>query len=170
MRDGRIKRIHIFDFDGTIVDTLDEQKGKEVWKEKTGIDWPHIGWWSKPESLNMKIFDFKVIPHIYKMYLESMSMPDTMVVLVTGRLKKLEREVKIVCNDLNLSFDEYKLNTGGPTDKFKMRVFEDYLKEYPHLEEMVIIDDRVDHLPIWREWAKENSGLGLKIKVIDSKI
>ena len=53
----RTKKLISFDFDDTLVKTPLPEEGKIVWKEKTGTDWPHRGWWSKPESLDMEIFD-----------------------------------------------------------------------------------------------------------------
>jgi len=35
---------------------LDQKIGKETWKEKTGEDWPHLGWWGRATSLDPDIF------------------------------------------------------------------------------------------------------------------
>jgi len=40
-----IKKLISFDFDDTLVHTTLPAEGKVIWKEKTGEDWPHRGWW-----------------------------------------------------------------------------------------------------------------------------
>ena len=55
-----IKKLICFDFDDTLCHTLKPEEGKVIWKEKFGTDWPHRGWWSKPETLDLDIFDTKI--------------------------------------------------------------------------------------------------------------
>ena len=51
------KRLICFDFDDTLFHTPLPEEGKKIWKEKTGQEWPHIGWWGKPESIDNEIFE-----------------------------------------------------------------------------------------------------------------
>ena len=49
-----------FDFDDTLCHTPLPEDGKQIWFEKTGTEWPYNGWWSKPESLDLEVFDIPV--------------------------------------------------------------------------------------------------------------
>lgn len=54
--DSTIKRIAIFDFDGTLIDTDTPESGKPLWLEEFGFEWPFKGWWGRPESLDSRIY------------------------------------------------------------------------------------------------------------------
>lgn len=41
---GKPKKIIIFDFDETLVNTVTEERGRILWLEKTGEKYPHDGW------------------------------------------------------------------------------------------------------------------------------
>ena len=124
-----MKKIVSFDFDGTMCFTPEPIEGEKIWKEKTGTVWPYTGWWSKKETLDMNIFDIPVNPFVYKKYLEAVAEDDTMVILATGRLLKLQREVEKVLQSHNLEFDLVQCNWGGETYKFKTKLFEDLINK-----------------------------------------
>ena len=100
-----MKKIVSFDFDGTMCFTPEPIEGEKVWQEKTGTVWTYTGWWSRKETLDMNIFHIPVNPFVYKKYLEAVAEDDTMVILATGRLVKLQREVEKVLRSHNLTFD-----------------------------------------------------------------
>jgi hypothetical protein len=54
--DEKIKRIAIFDFDGTLIDTDTPESGKTLWQQEFGFEWPFKGWWGRPESLDSRIY------------------------------------------------------------------------------------------------------------------
>jgi hypothetical protein len=54
--DNTIKRILIFDFDGTLIDTDTPESGKPLWLKEFGFEWPFTGWWGRPESLDSRIY------------------------------------------------------------------------------------------------------------------
>lgn len=54
--DDKIKRIAIFDFDGTLIDTDTPESGKRLWLQEFGFEWPFTGWWGRPESLDSRIY------------------------------------------------------------------------------------------------------------------
>lgn len=157
------KKIICFDFDDTLCHTPLPEDGKVIWKEKTGFEWPHRGWWSKPESLDVDVFDIPVNKWVYEKYLDDISEDSAYIILATGRIEPLRKEVEKVLIKNNLSFDDVFLNFGGDTFTFKTRLFENMIKKYQP-EEFIMYDDREEHLPKFYEWAKQQP---CKVTVVD---
>lgn len=158
-----MKKIVSFDFDGTMCHTPGPEDGKKIWQKKTGTVFPYPGWWSKKETLDQDIFYIPVNPFVYKKYLEAVAEDDTMVILVTGRLFKLQKEVEKVLKSHNLEFDLVACNTGGETYHFKTKLFENLINKYKP-EIFVMYDDRHDHLVQFEKWAKSQP---CRIEIID---
>ncbi len=149
----KYKKLVCFDFDNTLCNTMGPDQGKVIWKEKTGENWPYVGWWSKPETLDFKVFDTPLNKPVYSEYLKAVSDSDNFVILATGRIEKLRKEVEKVLNKYNLSFDGVFLNNGGDTFTFKRKLFERLISELQP-EEFIMYDDREEHLVDFKEWAK----------------
>jgi hypothetical protein len=162
-----INKIYSFDFDDTLVHTPEQEEGKKLWKLTTGLDWPYVGWWSKPESLNQEIFDSITIlnPWVYNKYLEAIADNNSLVIMATGRIKALEKEVNIILNKFNLEFDQKFFNWGGDTFTNKCKVFE-RIMEQNKAKELIMYDDRQEHLFKFREWANKQP---FEVEIIDVK-
>lgn len=160
-----LTKLICFDLDDTLCHTMKPEEGKPLWKEKTGQDWPHRGWWSKPETLDLDIFDTKVNPYVYEEYLKAVSDPDNYVICATGRVEKLRPEVEALLSKLNLAFDAIYLNTGGDTFTFKCRLFEKLIRKLG-VNEFIMYDDRYEHLVEFEKWAKT---IDCRITIIDVK-
>ena len=74
----KITKISAFDFDGTIVNTPLPDVGKVIWKQKTGKEWPHKGWWGQADSLDSKIFDMPIIQMVRDSYDREVQNPNTL--------------------------------------------------------------------------------------------
>jgi hypothetical protein len=159
-----IKKLISFDFDDTLVKSPLPNEGKLIWKEKTGEDWPHRGWWSKPESLDMEIFNIPLNKNIYRKYKQAISDPDNYVILATGRIKPLQDEVYTILDHYELEFDEIHLNPGIDTFEFKSNLFAKLINEMEP-EEFIMYDDRQEHLIRFVEWAKN---MPCKVTLIDA--
>ena len=72
---GEITKLAVFDFDGTLIDTPLPEFGKQEYKDKTGEEWPHAGWWGQPLSLDSEIFDINIIPSVIRAYLKEINEP-----------------------------------------------------------------------------------------------
>ena len=151
---GDFKKLSVFDFDGTLINTPLPVEGKKEYKEKTGEDWPHAGWWGQPMSLDSEIFDIDIIPSVIKAYLKEINDPNTMVVMVTGRITKLSDFVKKILDDNGLKFHEYHFNNGGSTESAKKKTFDKILSENPSITEISIYDDRFEHISIFKQWGE----------------
>lgn len=163
----QIKRIAVFDFDGTLVDTPTLETGAERYKEKKGMAWPHKGWWGRGESLDMDVFEMPLITSVHQAYLKEKSTPDTLVVMVTGRIQRLSHEVEKILASYGLRFDGYFYNNGGGTLEFKIGVFDELLKEHPNAKSMAIWDDRLEHIPTFKAWGVAHPDLDFNITVVE---
>jgi hypothetical protein len=160
------KRLICFDFDDTLFHTPLPEEGKKIWKEKTGQEWPHIGWWGKPESIDNEIFEIPKNEWVYKKYLDAISDSDAYVILATGRLNKvpgMRNNVEKILRDNNIEFEEVYLNWGGDTFIFKCNLLEQTIEKLG-VEELIFYDDRAEHLPKFVEWAKEQD---IKSTIVD---
>jgi hypothetical protein len=160
---GNIKttKLAIFDLDGTLIVSPTPDKGsKEIYKERTGNDWPHIGWFSKPESLDMDVFDIPTIPEVVADYKIEARNPNTVTVMMTGRLRKLTNEVKTILFAHSLIFDEYCFNYGGTTEEGKIKAMDELLVKYPDVIEITFHDDRVPHMETFKNWGKKQCDSG----------
>jgi 4a-hydroxytetrahydrobiopterin dehydratase len=159
-----IKKLISFDFDDTLVHTTLPAEGKQIWKEKTGEEWPYRAWWSRPESLDMDVFDIPLNKKIYRRYKQAISDPDNYVILATGRVAPLQDEVDIILNHYGLEFDEMHLNPGIDTFEFKSNLFAKLIYELQP-EEFIMYDDRQEHLVKFVQWA---NAMPCKVTIIDA--
>lgn len=168
----KIKRLSIFDLDGTFLDTYSSDKGKLLWKEEFGFDWPFKGWWGRPESLDSRIyfqknpdkntgiglekniFDVNPITKTVLAYNEEITKPETKVILLTGRHLGVGKLVTKLLNEKGFEFHDYIYKTGNlDTHLFKVDTFDKLIEQYPDLEEITIWEDRDEHVDIFNEWA-----------------
>jgi len=150
-----ITKLCVIDFDGTLVLSPLPTEGKQIWKNKTGKDWPHRGWWGKGESLDTNVFDIKLNTQVKEIYQEEIKNDSTLMVMLTGRLSKLSNEVENVIKLNEVTFDKYIYNNGGSTLDSKIRSLNQLLQEYPDVVDVLLNDDRLEHIPTFEQWGKE---------------
>lgn len=153
-------KLYVFDFDGTLVDTPLPEEGKKIWEEKTGKEWKG-GWFSEPESLNMDIFDMPVLPDVISAYNKIASDSSVLKVMLTGRIQVLNKYVKDILDSKGLKFDDYLYNDGGETSQNKRNHIEMILKYNPNIREVIIFDDRDEHIPVFQKWGDDLVEQGL---------
>ena len=156
----KFTKLDVFDFDGTLISTPLPEEGKKTYKEKTGKDWPHAGWWGQPMSLDMNVFDMPTINSVISDYKKEITNPNTMIVMATGRMVKLTDLVKAILNKHGLRFHEYHFNRGGSTDSAKKKTFDQILSQHPSIREVELWDDREEHIPIFQAWGDEHVASG----------
>jgi hypothetical protein len=149
-----ITRVVVMDFDGTLMDTMTPDKGKDIWRKSTGFDWPHKGWWGREESLDVVVFGCNPIPSVISAYNQESGDTSTWMVMMTGRIPKLQNQVRNMLDQHSLTFDEYLYNTGGPTLDFKINKLNSFLQRFPALESIAIFEDRPEHTQAFRQWGE----------------
>lgn len=168
-----MKKLVSFDFDGTLFFTPEEEMGKSIFKNITGLDWPYRGWWGRKESLDLRIFSIPINQYVYNSYLKHKADPNTYVFLATGRLASpkvnMTKDVMNVLAQYDLTtdnkegFDEIHLNPGMDTYAFKTRLFEALIKKHQP-DEFIMYDDRQGHLINFATWAQTQK---CKVTIID---
>jgi hypothetical protein len=152
-----IKTVEIFDFDGTLFRTPTKEEGSIVWESKTGKPWIKSGWWGLGETLDVNIFDIQPIEHVKDALLVSAADLNTHTSLVTGRHKGIQRSVMNVLKTNNLDiFDSYFF-ANGKTLEFKLNVFNQLCKLL-NPTNFIIWEDRVEHIPHFKEWGENKFG------------
>lgn len=134
-----IFRIAFYDFDGTIIDSPMPDLGKLLWAKKYGNVYPHRGWWSKSESLDMELFDIKPIKEVERRLQKDIKDKNCWVVLLTNRISKLKPEVSKVLNHLNISVDEFQMMDRINFSK-SIRI-KNVLQDFPQASQIDILDD-----------------------------
>jgi hypothetical protein len=168
-----VKKVVSFDFDKTLFFTPEPETGKPIFKNVTGLEWPHRGWWGRRESLDLRIFPIPINPYVYNRYLGHREDPNTYIILATGRLASPKVDItkdvidvlaqyKLTTEDLN-GFDEIHLNPGMDTYDFKSRLFESLIRKHKP-DEFIMYDDREEHLIKFATWAQTQR---CKVTIID---
>lgn len=166
LKNSEITKLSIFDFDGTICDSGTEESIRRVWKEKTGTDWRHKGFWGQADSLNDEVFDFQPIVPTVEAFKKEVADPKTFVVISTGRLEKLRSLVQNLLNKFDLTPDELYLNPGGiNTITYKLRLFSSLVARFPNLKSVEIWEDRDPHIEEFKKWG-ERKGLNVIVNQV----
>lgn len=134
-----IRRLVAFDFDGTLIDSPEKEQGKVQWAEKMGKPFPYIGWWGRPESLDLNVFDIKPFPSVLNQLKKEQSKPDTQVIVLTSRMEKLRSQVQAVLdvNDIDVAKLDMKRSEKTKGDKILR-----YISTLPDLREVNVYEDR----------------------------
>ena len=133
-----MKRLVIFDFDGTLIDSPEKEEGMIQWSKKMGQPYPHKGWWGRRESLDTDVFDVKPFPNVLTQLKKEQATPDTSVIILTSRMEKLRPEVENILNLNNIVVDDVIMKYGAEDKGDVILKIENYNQD---LEEIVVYDD-----------------------------
>jgi len=86
-------------------------------------------------------------------YKKEIANPNTLVVMLTGRIKRLSNEVENILSSKGLKFDEYHYNDGGSTLESKIHTLDNLLIRYPKVKSISLWDDRDEHIPSFQSWG-----------------
>lgn len=162
-KDSNVKIISIFDFDGSLYDTpLPTDLNREILEVFRGFNKP--GWWGRPESLDIDLFEIKPIPWVLEKYNYHTSNGHYKV-LMTGRVRKLEDQVMKIIDQDKLKFNEYHLSDSRKTIIFKEDRIRKLVEKF-NPKEVFFYDDRTDHIPTFRKIGDElEDTLGVKFRL-----
>jgi hypothetical protein len=159
----RPTRLEVFDFDNTLFRSPEKPAG-----------WPEgKGWWGRPESLQEPCVPARPgedwwIEGTVTEARRAIDDPDTLAVLMTGRLvKRFTERVRDLLGQMSLEFDEVHLTPGGGTLPFKLDMILRILEQRPEIEYVRIWDDREEHMP---EFARvlDETGVPYELRLVDA--
>jgi hypothetical protein len=134
-----IKKLVAFDFDGTLSNSPEPEMGKEIWKDKTGQEYPHKGWWGRPESLDTDVFDIHMYDSVLNLLRKETADPETYVIILTSRMEKLRPQLEKILSDNQIVVDKVDMKRSERTKGEKILR---YIQQFPDLEEIDVYDDR----------------------------
>lgn len=145
-----IRRLCVFDFDGTL---FNSPEPPEWWSDKEG-------WWDDVASLNPPMVPRDApnsfwIGSTVTAAKEAIKDEGSYVVLLTGRTKKFSARVRALLNQKGLEFDEIRLSDQKDTQAFKVAQIRRILKEHSDIEVVDLWEDMTDMVPPYRATAEE---------------
>jgi hypothetical protein len=157
----RPTRLEVFDFDKTLFRSPEKPSS-----------WPEgKGWWGRPESLQEPCVPAHPpadwwVDEVVAEARRAIADPDTLTVLMTGRLvKRFTERVTDLLSQAQLEFDEVHLATGGGTLGFKLETLLRLLEQRPEIMHVTIWDDRPEHMPDFAAVLDE-VGVAYELKVV----
>lgn len=156
-------KLAIYDFDGTLFDSPDRNKGEKFYVEHTGFQFPFKGWWGRPESLNPPIVPQNPNSNwFFGKPLESYkknSTGDVIIVLMTGRPFKLRNRIQEILKTQSLEFDieifrGMKGQIGNDTIQIKLFELNKILNQFP-ISSVEMWEDRTEHMIEFENFLKK---------------
>jgi hypothetical protein len=154
---GEPTTLNVFDFDGTLMDSPMPGPGKEMYKELTGNEWPHKGWWGQIDSL--KPFDVQPIEQTKGFYNEYSVIPNSITILMTNRIPKFESIVKEKLSGLYV-FDYYNFKNDSREKPDRIK---EIIKNNPSIDTINIFDDMDEQIIRFKKFKDENPNLEINI-------
>ncbi len=158
---GDIKRLCVFDFDGTLFRSPEPPEGfKGNWyASKESLGEPNI-----PE-LPQEEFWFKTI---VKSAEECMADEESYVVMMTGRMdRNFHDRIYQLLEQQSLNFDEVYLNDSGQdTVEFKTAKINKLIKKLPYIKKLEMWEDKEEHIKKFHE-AFDNKDFSFEIHKVE---
>lgn len=154
---GEPKVLNVFDFDGTLMNSPLPEEGMPLYKQITGNDWPHRGWWGQIDSLAP--FDVKPIEKTKKLYDKFTSIPNSVSILMTNRIPKFESVVREKLKD-HYIFDYYDFKNDH---REKPDRISEMLKMNPSIDTINIFDDMDEQIARFEAFKQANPNYNINV-------
>ena len=158
-----ITRLAFYDFDHTLFNSPHPEEGKLIWKEKTGEDWPHKGWWYQADSLNPEVFDLVPYSNVVNDVNKDNADPNTYTVLLTGRMVNMLDDIKNILDSHGIHFDDY--NLAKKPEESKVERIKVYLGNFPAVNDVIVYDDRDKELIKFKEFKDRLRIFGVNFEI-----
>ncbi len=159
--------MNFWDFDGTLCQSPLPETGKQIYQEKTGQVYPYIGWWSKLETLDDKIFDIQPNEETIQMFNDFYIHKSHNTVLynyvLTSRLPKFKTIIEQLCDKFDLSILEiFCASNLTKAEKVKQHIINSKLIGDENVSQIVVnfFDDRQkehDTFELLKQWFIDNN-------------
>lgn len=145
-----MKRIHIFDFDGTLINTPLPEEGKRKYEELRGEKYPHKGWWGREESL-LPEYEYPPVKEVHDAYHKAVEDGD-IVILQTNRLPKLKSQIDRILKLHGIEFG-YKFYGDGrsKSDRLVHAVNKALADSDLNVTELNELDEGVLEIIVWED-------------------
>ena len=151
----QVNKLLIFDFDGTLVDSVGPAEGPGVYHQLTNDAWPHSGWLSCPQSLQspLPVLPGPAMTAFRRLY----DSPNSACIVLTGRKVVVKDAVQGVLRDFNCVPERCVLRpaTEGSTQLYKFNAIAELVKEY-NATSVHLWEDLAENLAVMHELAKKH--------------
>ena len=138
----KITKLYVFDFDGTLFDTPDPRKGRQLYESYTGKKWERRGWLGWPESL---LPPMKIRPGpALSVYMQHSGQAGSLTVVLTGRIERTKTGVTQVLENFKAYPEQLIMKPDAideTTPVFKSRIIQQMLEKYPDVSLVKFWDD-----------------------------
>ncbi len=142
-----VTELFLFDFDGTLFHTPCLKEGMALYKQLTGKDWPHKGWWASPESLKPPLITYPG-PAIED-FRSHLGRPNSKTFILTSRIDKTREPLIKIAEHGSIFAERIFMkpsDTRVPGYVYKGNVVRNLLSEFPNLTRIKFWDDKEENL------------------------
>ena len=160
-----MKTLNFWDMDGTLIDSPLPESGKIAWEAKYGKPYPHKGWWSKPESLDLEAHDIKTKQDIFLKWKDAHESGEAINILLTSRLKQLESTISKVLSKHGIVMDYYSFAHGPLNKGQRVLMWLDHVSPDNDIKEINVYEDRDIEIQILEAVRSEVEAKGVKYNI-----
>lgn len=162
----RTKIYKFWDFDGTLSDSPLPEAGKEQYKIVKGVDYPFLGWWGRPESLDLNIHNIELNPVLKPELIKSLQDSNIYNFILTARIMKLQNYIKAVLIKNGINIELFK-GFSYVSDRDKgQRILDMIAGHEDIISEIHVYDDREKEFVVLEKVRHIIEGYGIKYNVI----
>lgn len=159
-------KLAYFDFDGCLAATPLAEEGKLQWSKHYNMEYPHIGWWGRHESMDPDVFNIKTHRHIHNEYTRLIADGFTSFIL-TSRQPKFKEHIQNILNNNNVVVDDIFLAKGKITKGERVLAkVKEYISNGYIVTDVIFFDDRNKEIITAEDVKDEMLSMGINFKII----